>query len=119
MSAQQLLRTGRSRSAGGASEHYALVDCGGLFDYLNDTTCRQLVAAFHHWLAPGGLAVVSNMEATQPFRAMLEFLLDWHLIYRGPEQLWRWRPESAPEDQCAVVADPTGVNLFLEVRRPA
>jgi len=50
---------------------------------------------------------------------MLEFVLDWYLIYRDPKLAAVLFPErSSPEDQ-TIKKDPTGVNVFIEVRNPA
>lgn len=118
LSAQHLLRL----AAGGqrvADHDYDLIYSAGLFDYLSDAVCRQLVSVFYDWLAPGGRVVVSNMDDCKPFRSMMEFLLDWHLIYRRGPELLEFRPPNAPEDQCVVRSEPTSVNHFLEVTKPA
>ena len=53
-----------------------------------------------------------------PIRHWLGDILEWHLIYRNGQQFRRLRPEEASPDQVNVVADITGVNIFLEVRKP-
>ncbi|HTQ50679.1 MAG TPA: class I SAM-dependent methyltransferase [Candidatus Acidoferrales bacterium] len=97
---------------------YDFIYCAGLFDYLPDTTCRQLMEAFYGWLAPGGLLVVTNVMDNRPFRHMLEFVLDWYLIYRNVEQGAGVIPESIPADARNIKVDSTGVNIFIEVRKP-
>jgi extracellular factor (EF) 3-hydroxypalmitic acid methyl ester biosynthesis protein len=49
----------------------------------------------------------------------MEHLLDWHLIYRREQDLRAVRPTNAIDDYVSVRADATGVNLFIEVRKPA
>jgi extracellular factor (EF) 3-hydroxypalmitic acid methyl ester biosynthesis protein len=95
-----------------------VVYCAGLFDYLSDRVCRRLMDIFYEILAPGGLLVATNVEASNPDRQMMEYLMDWHLIYRSPEQLLALAPQKAPAENCRVVSDHTKVNIFLEVRRP-
>jgi extracellular factor (EF) 3-hydroxypalmitic acid methyl ester biosynthesis protein len=68
-------------------------------------------------LTPGGLVVVANMNDSKPFRYFIEFLLDWHLIYRNSRTMWTFCPPEALKE-AAVIAEPTTVNLFLQVRRP-
>jgi extracellular factor (EF) 3-hydroxypalmitic acid methyl ester biosynthesis protein len=97
---------------------YDFLYCAGLFDYLPDSVCKQLVEIFYQWLAPGGLLLVTNVDATRPFRNKLEFILDWNLIYRTAQQLFELRPDKAPKDACLVQSDLTSVNVFLEVRKP-
>ena len=98
---------------------FDLIYCGGLFDYLTDQTCRQLVHLFYEWLAPGGRIIAANMNHEhKPFHQMVEYLLDWHLIYRGARDLASFAPEAASADDWSVVSEPLAVNFFLEVRKP-
>jgi extracellular factor (EF) 3-hydroxypalmitic acid methyl ester biosynthesis protein len=113
----QMLR-GRSKVAVGGTNHYDFVYCAGLFDYLPDSVCRQLVGVFYDMLAPGGLLVVTNVEPSNPIRHWLGYILDWHLIYRNAKQMMQLAPADLAAEDSRVRADPTGVNLFLEIRRP-
>ena len=67
---------------------------------------------------PGGLLAATNVEDCKPFRHMLEFVLDWHLIYRGLKRSAALLPQSVPAGQARLIKDPTEVNVFVEVRRP-
>jgi extracellular factor (EF) 3-hydroxypalmitic acid methyl ester biosynthesis protein len=49
----------------------------------------------------------------------MDHLLDWHLIYRTGAQLQKLIPEKAPSGAAQVHSDCTGVNIFLEIRKPA
>jgi extracellular factor (EF) 3-hydroxypalmitic acid methyl ester biosynthesis protein len=49
---------------------------------------------------------------------MLEFVLDWHLIYRDAKRTATLIPERVPADARRVTKDSTGVNVFVEVRKP-
>ena len=97
---------------------YDLVYCAGLFDYLSDRICQRLVNIFYDLLAPGGLLIVTNVDASNPARNGMEFLLEWHLIHRNQDQLKRLHPLAAPPDAVTTEADVTGVNIYLEVRKP-
>jgi extracellular factor (EF) 3-hydroxypalmitic acid methyl ester biosynthesis protein len=44
--------------------------------------------------------------------------LEWHLIYRSSAEMLALRPEAASADDTRVVSDPTGVNVYLEIRKP-
>ena len=50
---------------------------------------------------------------------MLEFVLDWHLIYRERRTGRTGRSERIPEEARALKSTPPGVNIFIEVRKPA
>ena len=118
-SVHQILRSAvaSERKRASDTERCDLVYCAGLFDYLAAGTCKALVKLFHHWLAPGGLALAANMHDAKPFRNFIEYVLDWHLIYRNSGGMWAMCPEEM-RAQAAVIAEPTTVNLFLEVRKP-
>lgn len=114
-SVQQVLKDGlRSGSEG----LYQVVYCAGLFDYLSDRICKRLLEIFYHMLAPGGLLIATNVHVRNPSRQWMESVMDWHLVYRDVDQFINVAPEKAPAECIQVIADPTGVNIFLEVRKP-
>jgi extracellular factor (EF) 3-hydroxypalmitic acid methyl ester biosynthesis protein len=117
VSVHQLLRRAVRQGNFGLDGNYDLIYCAGLFDYLSDDICCELVKLFDHNLLPGGLALVANMNDSKPFRNFIEFVLDWQLIYRSSRAVQQFAPESAPE-QVSVMAEPASVNLFLHLRKP-
>lgn len=117
-SVHQILKEGPRGIETGKDTVYNVVYCAGLFDYLSDRVCRRLMDIFYEMLAPGGLLIATNVEASNPARQMMEYLMDWHLIYRNSEQLLACAPQKAPRDHCRVLSDDTQVNIFLEVRKP-
>ncbi len=117
MSVLQLIKEAR-KSVQAEADGFDLVYCAGLFDYLPDNTCKDLMDIFYDLLAPGGLLIATNVEESNPLRYGMEYLLDWHLIYRNDKNLLDIRPQNAELDEVCVRADDTGVNLFLEVRKP-
>jgi extracellular factor (EF) 3-hydroxypalmitic acid methyl ester biosynthesis protein len=115
-SVQNLLR---SNSKPGPQEPgYDLIYCSGLYDYLNDRVCKALNAYLYDRLLPGGLLVVGNFAPNTPVRNFIEHFLEWFLLYRDGKQLMNLAPELASPDDCRIVAEPTGTNIFLEVRKP-
>ena len=117
-SVHQIIKEGNKPSVGIDPAKYDFVYCAGLFDYLSDRTCRQLMNIFHSWLAPGGLLLATNVNDTKPFRHMLEFILDWHLIYRSRNNAVGLVPELARPEDAKFQEDSTSVNIFIEVRKP-
>jgi extracellular factor (EF) 3-hydroxypalmitic acid methyl ester biosynthesis protein len=115
-SVHQLLKEGARGGAGPAK--YDLVYCAGLFDYLSDRICQRLMNIFYELLAPGGLLVATNVDPSNPSRNGMELILDWHLTYRNQEQLKWLHPQGVPETNIATKSDDTGVNIYIEVRRP-
>jgi len=120
-SVQQILKEA-ARSATAAGGEYDLLYCAGLFDYLADPICQRLMDIFYEMLAPGGLILVTNvsdaMNQTRPFRYSMEYMLDWHLIYRDGTAIRKLAPAKAVPELVNATADMTGVNVFLEVRKP-
>lgn len=114
---QILKEAGRPGSFG--SGQYDVVYCAGLFDYLSDRICRRLMEIFYDLLAPGGLLIATNVHPSNPWRNWMEYLAEWHLVYRDEEQFLKLAPARAPAGASVVKAEATGVNIFLEVRKPA
>jgi extracellular factor (EF) 3-hydroxypalmitic acid methyl ester biosynthesis protein len=115
-SVQQVIKDG-GRSGRSLGE-FDLVYCAGLFDYLSDQVCLRLMNIFYDMVRPGGLLLATNVDVSNPLRNGMEHLLDWHLIYRTSHQARNLKPDKAsPEDFC-VKSDITGVNIFIEVRKP-
>ncbi|HYG36415.1 MAG TPA: class I SAM-dependent methyltransferase, partial [Clostridia bacterium] len=117
-SVQQVLKES-SRTSQSMDKQFDFVYCAGLFDYLSEPVCQRLMNLMYEWIAPGGLLVATNVESTNPLRHGMEHLLDWHLIYRTAADMRRLIPTQALPEEARVLSDSTGVNLFLEVRKPA
>lgn len=98
---------------------YDLVYCAGLFDYLSDRICQRLMNILYDQLAPGGLLVSTNVDPSNPLRNGMEYLLEWHLIYRDQQQMKLLHPTASAATDITTHSDDTGVNIYLEVRKPA
>ena len=86
---------------------------------MSDRICKRLMNIFYDLLAPGGLLIATNVDASKPFRHSMEFFLEWHLICRSQQQLAGLNPDKAPPGSFSVRNEETGVNVFIEVRKPA
>jgi extracellular factor (EF) 3-hydroxypalmitic acid methyl ester biosynthesis protein len=115
-SVQQLLKDMVRADGLSRGNKFDFIYCAGLFDYLPDRTCKQLMTLFYQSLAPGGLVLATNVSPFSPNRGSLELILDWHLIYRDAAQVAELRPRGVPPTEVCVSSDDTGVNVFLEVR---
>ena len=118
-SVHQILKESTRTGAGFEPASYDIVYCAGLFDYLSDRICRRLLEVFYDLVAPGGLLIATNVDSSNPSRNWMEYVLEWHLVYRDKEGFTKVAPDKAPLDAINVKADETGVNIFLEVRKPA
>jgi extracellular factor (EF) 3-hydroxypalmitic acid methyl ester biosynthesis protein len=115
-SVQQLIKESARPSAG--REEYDLVYSAGLFDYLNDRVCTMIIQLGYELLAPGGLLLVTNVDASNPIRNIMEHLYEWYLVYRTGDQLGSLANSLPPGAVCKVHAELTSTNLFLEIRKP-
>lgn len=102
----------------GSDKKHDFVYCTGLFDYLSQRTCKQLMNIFWEWLAPGGLLLVCNVDTSNPSRGWMEYVLDWNLIYRNSQEMTAMSPDKAPADAARIISESSGVNIFLEIRKP-
>lgn len=115
-SVQNLLRD--KRRIPSDKDQYDLIYCSGLYDYLNDRIVKALNNYLYDQLRPGGSLVVGNFAPCTPVRNFMEHLAEWFLIYRDGKQLAALSPEQADPENCNVVGEHTGANIFLEVRKP-
>ena len=116
-SVQQILKQADRVIQRPAADQYDFIYCAGLFDYLSDKVCRKLMEIFYSMLAPGGLLLATNVDL-HPSRGEMECFLEWHLIHRNTRQMAGLVPAIVPHDEMVIKRDATGVNLFLELRRP-
>jgi extracellular factor (EF) 3-hydroxypalmitic acid methyl ester biosynthesis protein len=96
---------------------FDLVYSCGLYDYLQLRTAvgvtRQLAAA----TAAGGRVLVANM-VDNASRWLLDFHLDWPLVYRTREELLQLGQRAAPRARLRIVEEATGTNPFFELIPP-
>jgi extracellular factor (EF) 3-hydroxypalmitic acid methyl ester biosynthesis protein len=63
---------------------FHVIYAAGLFDYLKAPIAARLMSYCHSLLVPGGLLIAGNFSLETPAndRILIEWLLDWHLLYR-------------------------------------
>lgn len=118
-SVHQLLKDASRPRPGQDQGRYDFVYCAGLFDYLSDRICRRLMNIFYDLVAPGGLLIATNVDSSNPSRNWMEYVVDWHLVYRDANVLTSLKPDKAAADAYEIEAEPLGVNIFIKVRKPA
>lgn len=116
-SVHNLLRTNNRNAP--PEPKYDLVYCSGLYDYLGNRVCQSLNNYLYKLLRPGGLMVIGNFAPFTHGQNLMEYLMDWHLIYRDRDQVSALAPEQASPEFAQVKAEHAGANIFLEVRKPA
>lgn len=113
-SVAQLIKNNSSYQKGS----YDLVYCAGLFDYLPDSVCTTLLEVFYELAAPGGMVLVSNVDACNPSRGWMECMVDWYLVYRDANQMEGIIPDVIEKDLVRIYSEPSSVNIFAEIRKP-
>lgn len=105
-------------SLGDALGERELIYSAGLFDYLSDRTFRVLLSTLYDALSEGGLVAVGNVATGNPSRWTLEYLLEWFLNHRTPDELRALASNLSPAPSLMEVSsEPSGYNLFLLVSR--
>jgi extracellular factor (EF) 3-hydroxypalmitic acid methyl ester biosynthesis protein len=118
-SVMQLLKDASKPGSNLSLARYDLVYCAGLFDYLPNNVCQKLMSLFYQMLAPGGLLVATNVDISNPSRNWMECSVDWHLFYRDYKEMAALIPPEASLDLAAIRAEGSGVNIFVEIRKPS
>lgn len=117
-SVHTLLKENSRRVESPSEKKYDLVYCAGLFDYLSDQVCQHLMDLMYDWVAPGGMLIATNVDACNPRKLTMDYIMAWHLIYRNSAQMLALKPAAASKDDCVVRSDSTGVNVYIEVKKP-
>lgn len=95
-----------------------LVYSAGLFDYLDDRAFVHLARTLLSSLAERGHLVIGNFAIGQPSRWFMEYCSEWFLIHRTPQQMLDLgKAAGATSSGMTVITEPSGINLFLDVRR--
>ena len=114
---ENVLRLGRNRGTTRPAPQDVIYSVG-LFDYLKDETVVQVLNWVHANLAPGGQAIVGNFDVHCKGRAFLDYVLDWRLLYRTPEQMLELFARSAfGRGRAEVRWEATRINLFVVAER--
>jgi hypothetical protein len=96
-----------------------LVYAAGLYDYLAEPIATQLTSRLFEMLAPGGRLLVPNFNPSLRDIGYLEGFMDWHLIYRGDNELGRLMSEVNDADVVSrrLFHEKHGNITFLEAVR--
>lgn len=102
------------------SQPYHIIYAAGLFDYLSADLARQLIEDCHGLLAPGGRLIVGNFcaELSANARVLIEWLLEWHLLYRDEDDYRRiFASASFDPARLHFEYEPLRGNLFAVAER--
>ncbi len=88
----------------------------GLFDYLKEKRGQRLIGGLFNKLAPGGLLVIANLKEGAVSKWTSEFMSDWSMIYRTPEEM-RTLADGLNGADVSIETDDLDEILFLKVRK--
>jgi hypothetical protein len=97
-----------------------LLSCTGLFDYLEEDHAVALLKTFWNHLAPSGNLLVFNFAPTNPSRAFMEWIGQWHLLYRDTATLARLAEQAGIDPSAfSIEAGPLGICPYIRATAPA
>jgi hypothetical protein len=78
-----------------------------------------MLGFFWHRLAEGGRLLVGNFSPHNPTRAFMEWIGNWYLTYRTPDDMRRLALDAGiPEEHFSIGSEALGVDLFVIARKP-
>lgn len=110
-----LLATGRRKTSLSSQN---MIYSIGLIDYFQDKLVIQLMNWIYDTLGPGGKALLGNFDPRCPNRIFMDYLLEWRLIYRSPDDMRRLFASSKFGDRPVDIRyEQQGINLFASCRK--
>lgn len=96
-----------------------LIYSHGFADYLDDGLLIKFIESAHGMLSPGGKLILGQFAERDapPDRFGMEWMLDWHLIYRTQERVHDIFSKTSFANLLEISTDPTGLILFAEARK--
>ena len=97
-----------------------LVYSTGLYDYLPDPVADRLTRRLYGLLAPNGRMLIGNFEETPNTTWVLDYLLDWPILYRDEAAMRQLAIGLDPRPRrVGITRDATGRCLFLDLESGA
>lgn len=94
---------------------FDLIYTAGLFDYFTDIVATSAARTLFNGLADSGEMIIGNFSTANPTRALMEMILDWHLIYRSHEDMIRLFSNIGKSVE--VEQEKLGINLFAIIKK--
>ncbi|MEO1174785.1 MAG: hypothetical protein AAFX94_22440 [Myxococcota bacterium] len=94
-----------------------MIYTSGLYDYLENKFAKSLTEKLYDFLAPGGKLLVGNMVEAPDISWVMDYVVDWKLIYRSDTEVLDWASAIPAEDK-RVISEDTGHCIFLSLKKP-
>lgn len=88
----------------------------GLFDYLPSHIAKRLVQSLYRSLSEGGELIVGNLDTFNDARYYMEYVAEWYVLYRMPEELV-CLVEEIPSSRVSVETNTEGTQLYLVIEK--
>lgn len=95
--------------------NFDLIYTAGLFDYFTDSVAISAAKSLYNGLAESGELIIGNFCKSNPTRALMEIILDWHLIYRTRDDLLRIFGQIGKTVE--IEQEQLGINLFALINK--
>ncbi len=95
-------------------QKYNLIYTAGLFDYFTDPVATTAALKLYEGLSDGGELIIGNYSTHNPTVALMDFVLDWHLIYRSEDDLRRIFEKVGKSLE--IEQEPLQINYFAVIR---
>jgi len=96
-------------------KEYDLIYSAGLFDYLSDPVASMAAQQLFNSVRPGGKLVIGNFNVGNPTQVVMDYALDWELIYRSAEDLLELFKNVG--GHLEVEREPLDINLFCVISK--
>ncbi|WP_244472315.1 MULTISPECIES: class I SAM-dependent methyltransferase [unclassified Methylobacterium] len=98
---------------------FDLVYAAGLYDYLDARVAARLTRVLFDHLKEGGRLLIPNFLWGVREEAYMEVFMDWHLLYRTPDEIQGFAQEIAPAAirNTRYTQDDAGTIGYLEIER--
>jgi CRP-like cAMP-binding protein/SAM-dependent methyltransferase len=87
-------------------------------DYFDDKLLIKLLNAMHRLLKPGGQAVIASFHPSNPFKAFMDYIIDWKVTHRSEESVRELFAASAfGAAKMAVRYEPRNIIFLAECKK--
>lgn len=99
--------------AKGLDGEFDLIYSAGLFDYFTDPVAHMAARRLYDCLGNKGKLIIGNFSNSSLGQITMDIALDWHLIYRSPEDLKSLFAEIG--NSFNIESEKEGINLFCHI----
>lgn len=97
---------------------FDLIWSAEFFDYFKSKHFMYLIQRYYEYLKDDGEMIIGNFNVENPSRRSLEIMCDLYFYHRSADELKQFAILSGIEEsKIDVIQEPSGINLFLRVKK--